>query len=72
MAKHCEPTSEQIEGWKEWVAARPDNVRKAAERLDPWTLYRLKDTGQRATLYILSEAENGDVTGTVNITGEFK
>ena len=53
------------------MAGRPDNVRKVAERFDPWTLYHMKSTGQHVTLYSFSEADNGTVTLTVNVTREF-
>ena len=67
MARWTEPTAEEEAGWKEWVATRPDVVRKIGERLEPWQLYRLKTTGQRVTLYSISE----DGTVTVDITGEY-
>ncbi len=67
MARFAEPTSEQERGWAEWVASRPDTVRVIAERLEPWSLYRLKTTEQRVTLYSISE----DGTVTVTVTGEF-
>lgn len=71
MAQFTESTSEQKAGWSQWVAERPDNVRKVAERFDPWTLYRMKDTNQRVTLYSFGEQADGGVTVTVNITGQF-
>lgn len=67
MARFEEPTPEQLAGWREWVASRPDSVRTVAERLDPWSLYRMKSTGDRVT--IASFYEDGTVK--VNITGEF-
>ena len=71
MAQFVKPTSEQKAGWSQWVAERPDNVRKIAERFDPWTLYRLKDTDKRVTLHSFGEQPDGGVTLTVNITSEF-
>lgn len=71
MARINEPTPEQETDWAEWVAERPDNIRKVAERFDPWTLYRMKNTNQRVTLCSFREQANGNVTLTVNITGEF-
>lgn len=71
MARFTEPTKEQLAGWKAWVAERPDNVRQVAESFEPWSLYRMKDTGQRCTLVSFGEGEDGSVTLTVNITGEF-
>ncbi len=67
MAHWMEPTDEAKQSWSDWVASRPDSVRKVAERLNPWTLYKLKSTGQRVTVYSFSE----DGTVTVNVTGEF-
>jgi hypothetical protein len=63
----CEPTAKQQTEWKAWVASRPAAVRAIAERLDPWTLYRLKSTSQRVTLYSISE--NGTIT--VDVLGRF-
>ncbi len=71
MAQFTEPTSEQKAGWSQWIAERPDKVREVAERIDPWTLYRMKDTDQRVTLYSFGEQPDGSVTLTVDITGEF-
>ena len=71
MAQFTEPTSEQKTGWSHWVAERPENVRAVAERFDPWTLYRMKNTDQRVTLHSFGEQPDGGVTLTVNITGEF-
>lgn len=58
--RHTQPTSAQVQGWKEWVAERPPAVRVVAERFDPWTLYRLKTTGQR--VYILSFSDPSLIT----------
>ena len=67
MARFHEPSPEQEATWKAWVASRPEGVRRIAERLDPWTLYVLKPTGQRVTLYSIVE----DGTVTVNVTGDY-
>jgi len=67
MARIVEPTQAQVEEWKAWVAERPEVVREIAERLEPWSLYRLKTTDQRVTLYSISE----DGTVTVDVTGQF-
>lgn len=67
MSRLTQATPEEEAEWKEWVASRPDSVRAVAERLDPWTLYRMKSTGRRCTL--VSIYENGTVK--VSITGEF-
>jgi hypothetical protein len=67
MARVFEPTAEQEAGWKEWAESRPPGVREIALRLEPWTLYRLKSTGQRVTLQSISSGG----TVTVNVTGQF-
>jgi hypothetical protein len=71
MARLQEPTAEQEAGWKAWVAERPENVRRVAERFDPWSLYQMKGTGQRCTLVSFGEDENGKVTVKVSITGKY-
>ena len=67
MARISEPTAEVEAAWKEWVAERPDAVRAVAERFDPWTLYRMKSTNQRVTLYSISE----DGTVSVDVSGAY-
>lgn len=67
----AEPTKKQEAGWKKWVASRPPNVRAVAERFEPWSLYRMKPTGQRVTIASFGEAEDGTVTLTVTVSGEF-
>ena len=59
MAKLMEPSAEQLAEWDAWVAERPPSVRAVAERFNPWTVYRFKDTGQRCT--ILAFGEDGTV-----------
>lgn len=71
MAVIFEPTDEQKTAWAEFVASRPDNVKAVAERFFPWILYRLKSSGHRVTLCSFGEHEDGTVTLTVNVTGEF-
>jgi len=70
MARIVEPTKKEQKEWDKWVKSRPDNVRAIAERFDPWSLYKMK-TGQRCTLYSFGEQEDGSVTLSVNITGQF-
>lgn len=65
--KITKPNESQLRAWKKWVKARPPAVRAIAERLDPWTLYRLKPTGQRVTLVSIYE----DGTVKVSITGQY-
>ena len=67
MARFTEPTPAQEAEWNEWVASRPECVRKIAERFEPWSLYQMKNTGQRCTIVSFSE----DGTIKVAITGEF-
>ena len=67
MARIIEPSKEMLAAWNEWVAERPESVRIVAEKFDPWTLYKLKDSGHRVTLHSISE----DGTLTVNVSGDF-
>lgn len=67
MARYIEPTQEQLTGWNEWLASRPEVIQKLAARFDPWSLYKMKSTGHLVSLY--SFDENNTVT--VNVTGEF-
>lgn len=53
--------------WRAWVEERPPGVREIARRFDPWSLYRMKSTGQRVT--VVSFYENGTLK--VEITGQF-
>ena len=62
-----EPTAKEENGWKKWVAERPDSVRLIAERFDPWTLYRMKSTAERVTLYSIFE----DGTICVNVSDRY-
>lgn len=77
MARIAEPDAAAEAAWKAWLAERPEAVRKVAERFDPWSLYRLKTTGQRVVVYSFSEGEGegegeGDpVTLTVVVSGQF-
>ena len=71
---HFEPTQEQIDGYAEWVAQRPESIRKVIDdlKLTPWTLYKLKTTGQRVTVGAFSEPEvGGKVTCIISVLGEF-
>ena len=55
------------DSWYEWVKTRPECIRLLCERFPPDTLYRLKSTGSRVTIYSYSETN----TVTVNITGQY-
>lgn len=59
-----EPTQDNRDAWKQWLAERPDSVRSVAERFTPWTLYRLTTTGQRCSVLAFDEG------GTVRIQAE--
>jgi hypothetical protein len=69
MARHAEPTADQISAWEAWRAERPQVIRDAIAKhgLDPWTLYRLTSTNQR--VYLVSLFEDGTVK--VGVSGEF-
>lgn len=69
MARWTEPTPDQLEGYHAWIASRPPNVRAIAKNFEPWSLYLLKSTGQRVTVYSFSHAD--PVTLTVQVEGKF-
>jgi hypothetical protein len=73
MANITEPSNEQLRSWKSWVEERPPAVRMVAERLKPWKLYRMKSTGQRVTVYSISEppGPGQPCTVTVDVGGAF-
>lgn len=62
-----EPTPEQEAGWKKRVSRTPKKVRAVAERFDPWSLYKMKSTGERVT--VASFYEDGTIG--VIVSGEF-
>ena len=51
MARLMEPTDAELTRHNHWLDSLPQNVWRIAERFDPWSLYRLKETGERVTLY---------------------
>jgi hypothetical protein len=67
MARIENPSKKQKAQWRKWVAERPRKVRKVAERFDPWSLYRMKSTGQRVTIRGFYE----DGTLSVTVSGRF-
>lgn len=72
--KHTQPTAEQIRAWENWIVECPESIRATIVRLriDPWTLYRLKTTGQRVFILSFFESDTGDkVMCRVAVTGEF-
>ncbi len=71
MARIIDPTEEQEQGYREWVAARPPAVRAVAERFDPWSLYLLKTSNHRVTIMSFGEGIDGSVTLTVRVSGDY-
>jgi hypothetical protein len=71
MKRIATPTQEQESAWNEWILSRPEKVRIVAERFDPWSLYRMKSTGHRVTIFSFSEGSDGKITMTVDVLGEF-
>jgi hypothetical protein len=47
---HIDPTEENKAAWAQWLDERPPFVRAVAERFNPWTMYKLLGTGQRAQI----------------------
>ena len=72
MTRWMEPSEDQIAGWRTWIEANPE-VAEAAAKLDPWTLYRMKSTGQRVTIVAIAEPEEagGPCTVRVRVSGRF-
>ncbi len=69
--RYKEPTPAELAAFQEWLAQRPPNIRAVAERFDPWSLYRMRPNGERVTVASFSEGDDGRVTLTVGVTGEF-
>jgi hypothetical protein len=67
MARFVEPSVEGLAGWEQFKKRAPASVRALTERFDPWTLYRMKSTGQR--VFIVAFNEGGTVM--VGITEHF-
>jgi hypothetical protein len=57
------PSADTMLLWDEWVASRPDAVRKVAEGMPPWFYYDYQETGQIVT--IEAYAEDGTLRVTV-------
>ena len=62
-----QPTKAQEEGFRKWVRRLPKKARKIAERFNPWTLYRLKDTGHKVVI----SGFNDDGTVSAIVSAEF-
>src|SRR5687767_7352121 len=67
MARWMQPSNEQLAGFANWYDERPQVIKDLIRELDMWTLYRLKETGHRCTIYSYNE----DGTVSVAITGQF-
>jgi hypothetical protein len=50
-----EPNQQDLIEWEEWKATRPKLVKEIADKLDPWTLYQMKDTRQYVSLIAIAE-----------------
>ena len=71
MARYYEPEPELEQDWKDWVASQPDNVRVVAERFEPFSLYRIRHTGQRVVVASFDTQKDGKVTLKVLVPAEF-
>jgi len=67
MARHYQPTAENLAAWELWVDSRPPIIKELARRFPPWELFRLKSSGHRVFAY--SYAEDGTLT--VVVSGKF-
>jgi hypothetical protein len=62
------PTKKLEAEWRRWVRSLPDEkARETGEKVDPWTLYRIKSTGQRASVSSIFE----DGTLSMVVSAEF-
>lgn len=70
-ARWTEPDDDQRDAWEEWKTdpSRPADMRAVAERFDPWSMYRLKTTGQRCGVVSFFESD-GDQPVTLGIYAE--
>lgn len=62
--RFCQPTKKQEQGYRRFVSKLPAKARVVAQRFDPWTLYRLRDTGDR--VIVRSFSDEGLLTVTVS------
>jgi hypothetical protein len=70
MARYKKPTPEQEQAWINWLADQPPYVGAVGKRLDPWSLFWLRD--QRVTICgFNSDPKTEKVTVQVNVTGQF-
>lgn len=59
---------ESIREWNEWVGTRPPPVRAVAEKLEPWLVYRIKETGHRCRIYSIGEPNDPSEPATVTVS----
>lgn len=71
MARFREPSETEEQMWKGWVASRPPHVEAVASRFEPFSLYRMKSSGQRVVVIGFTEHHEGHVSLIVQIAGEF-
>lgn len=60
MAEIWAMSPEEERSWRAWVDERPPNIRAWAERFPPNRLFRMKETGQRVTVYSFYEDTEQD------------
>ena len=71
MARYREPSETEEQMWKGWVASRPPDVEAIASRFEPFSVYRMKSTGQVVVPIGFTEPHEGPVTLLVQLAGEF-
>lgn len=71
MANLIAPTPELLAEYEEWLLARPEAVRRVAEKFRPWILYRIKSSRHRVTIVSFDSHSDGSVTLKVNVTGQY-
>lgn len=71
MARYFEPTQDQQDGFKAWIAERPASVQAIADKFPPWELFLLKTSNHRVFIRSFDEHTDGTVTLTVVVSGRF-
>jgi hypothetical protein len=59
MARFMDPTPEEESNWAEAFSEFPDHIRQLA---DPWSLYRIKSTGELVIHHAIGEHPDGELT----------
>jgi hypothetical protein len=59
MARFMDPTPEEEAKWAEGLVEFPDHIRQLA---DPWSLYRIKSTGELVIFDGIVEHPDGELT----------